>query len=69
MSNEVSYIDTKIVDEIIHYLKSNIAGHIDRDNVVDVLIKYVEDDEDSDDKLKEMKDEIKRIISDLEGLV
>ena len=69
--------DIEIVDEIIHYLKSNIAGHIDRENMVDVLIKYIEESvedaaltsTDSDDGLDDMKDEIRRIISDLEDLV
>lgn len=39
MSNsvEANTTDTKIVDDIIHYLKLNNAGHIDRDNVVDIV--------------------------------
>lgn len=61
--------DIEIVDEIIHYLKSNIAGHIDRENMVDVLIKYIEESVEEDDELDDMKDEIRRIISDLEDLV
>lgn len=72
MSNsvEANTTDTKIVDEIIHYLKLNNAGHIDRDNVVDVLVKSIDDKKESDvDELDEIKDSIRGIISDLEDLV
>lgn len=68
--------DKQIVDDIIHYLKSNVAGHIDRDNVFNVLINYVEGEKAGADKIEELeyeigdlKEGVKNIISSLQDLV
>ncbi len=62
--------DKEIVDEIIHYLKLNNSGRIDRDNVFDILIKVIEVKIESDvDELAEIKESIKDIVSNLEDLI
>ena len=74
--------DSEIVDDIIHYLKVNNAGHIDRDNVVDVLIKSIDEQiesatmtvsngeiDDLEEEIRDLKESIGDAISNLRELI
>ena len=66
--------DSEMIDEIIQKLKHYNSGHFDRDNLIDSLDELdfdMQNKEESESKqeLDDLKEELKSIVNQIEGLI